>query len=80
MNSKEVIKRLIEEGWINVGGKGDHIKFKHPDKQVHVVVPHPRKDVALGTLRTIYRQAGWGGNNVIFGLCAFGGMTNTRMA
>ena len=56
MNSKEVIKRLIEEGWINMG---DHVKFKHPDKQGHVVVPHPRKDVAIGTLRNIYRQAGW---------------------
>jgi predicted RNA binding protein YcfA (HicA-like mRNA interferase family) len=36
-----------------------HIKFKHPDKQGHGVVPHPRKDVAVGTLRNIYRQAGW---------------------
>ena len=59
MNSKLVIKQLMEEGWINVGGKGDHIKFKHPDKQGHVVVPHTRKDVAIGTLRNIYRQAGW---------------------
>jgi predicted RNA binding protein YcfA (HicA-like mRNA interferase family) len=24
-----------------------------------VVVPHPRKDLATGTLRNIYRQAGW---------------------
>ncbi|MCK0512728.1 type II toxin-antitoxin system HicA family toxin [Aromatoleum buckelii] len=39
--------------------KGDHIKFKHPGKPGHVVVPHPRKDVAIGTLRNIYRQAGW---------------------
>jgi len=42
-----------------VNNYGDYIKFKHPDKQGHVVVPHPRKDVALGTLRNIYRQAGW---------------------
>lgn len=34
-------------------------KFKHPGKPGHVVVPHPRKDVAIGTLRNIYRQAGW---------------------
>ena len=25
----------------------------------HVVVPHPRKDIPIGTLRNIYRQAGW---------------------
>ena len=59
MNSKEIIKRLKSEGWKKVGGKGDHEKFKHPDKLGHVVIPHPRKDIAIGTLRNIYRQAGW---------------------
>ncbi|MFB2704814.1 type II toxin-antitoxin system HicA family toxin [Marinobacter shengliensis] len=23
------------------------------------MVPHPRKDIPIGTLRNIYRQAGW---------------------
>lgn len=59
MNSKEIIKRLELEGWIKVGGKGDHEKFKHPEKSGHVVVPHPRKDIPIGTLRNIYKQAGW---------------------
>jgi len=59
MTSKEIIKRLESEGWSCVGGKGDHQKYKHPSKAGHVVVPHPRKDVAIGTLRNIYRQAGW---------------------
>ncbi|WP_264754805.1 type II toxin-antitoxin system HicA family toxin [Marinobacter sp. LV10R510-11A] len=47
--------RRLGEG----GGKGDHEKFKHPNKPGHVVVPHPRKDMLLGTLRSIFRQAGW---------------------
>lgn len=59
MTSADVIKRLLSEGWINVGGKGDHEKFKHPATPGHVIVPHPRKDMAIGTLRNIYRQAGW---------------------
>jgi predicted RNA binding protein YcfA (HicA-like mRNA interferase family) len=59
MDSRAIIKRLSREGWILAGGKGDHEKFKHPDKEGHVIVPHPRKDVAIGTLRNIYRQAGW---------------------
>lgn len=59
MKSAGLIKRLEAEGWIRVGGKGDHAKFKHPEKPGHVVVPHPRKDIATGTLRNIYRQAGW---------------------
>jgi len=59
MDSRQVIKRLRDEGWYRAGGKGDHEKYKHPDKPGHVVVPHPRKDLPLGTLRNIYRQAGW---------------------
>jgi predicted RNA binding protein YcfA (HicA-like mRNA interferase family) len=59
VNSKEVIKRLGADGWYRAGGKGDHEKYKHPSKSGHVVVPHPRKDIAIGTLRNIYRQAGW---------------------
>lgn len=59
MHSKEIIKRLESEGWQHVGGKGDHMKFKHPDKPGHVVVPHPRKDMPPGTLRSIFKQAGW---------------------
>lgn len=51
--------RLEREGWTRAGGKGDHVKFKHPEKTGHVVVPHPRKDIAIGTLRNIYRQAEW---------------------
>ena len=59
MNSKDIIKRLQKEGWLRAGGKGDHEKFTHPTKIGHVVVPHPRKDLAIGTLRNIYKQAGW---------------------
>ncbi len=59
MKSADIIKRLKSEGWVKVGGKGDHEKFKHPEKPGHVVVPHPRKDMPIGTLRSIYRQAGW---------------------
>ena len=59
MKSAEIIKRLESEGWQHEGGKGDHMKFKHPANPGHVVVPHPLKDMAIGTLRNIYRQAGW---------------------
>ncbi|MBF0308910.1 MAG: type II toxin-antitoxin system HicA family toxin [Magnetococcales bacterium] len=59
MNSADIIKRLLAEGWELVGGKGSHQKFRHPLKPGHVVVPHPRKDLALGAARNIFRQAGW---------------------
>ena len=61
MTSKEIIKRLIAEGWFLAGGKGDHEKFKHPNKPGHVVVPHPRKDIAIAPCEIfIARQAGFG--------------------
>lgn len=28
MTSKDIIRRLLSEGWYLVGGKGDHEKFK----------------------------------------------------
>ena len=59
MDSKNVIRKLKKDGWEKVGGKGDHEKFKHHEKPGHVVVPCPRKDIPTGTLRSIYRQAGW---------------------
>ena len=59
MNSKDIIKRLEQEGWYKVGDKSDHEKYKHPEKSDHVVVPRPRKDMPIGTLRNIYKQAGW---------------------
>ncbi|MCV6613501.1 MAG: type II toxin-antitoxin system HicA family toxin [Cellvibrionaceae bacterium] len=59
MNSRAIIKQLKAEGWQRVGGKGDHEKYKHPIKPGHVIVPHPNKNIPVGTLRNIYRQAGW---------------------
>ena len=59
MKSTDVIKKLKKDGWYKTGGKGVHEKFKHRTKPGHVVVPHPRKDIAIGTLKNIYRQAGW---------------------
>ena len=59
MESAEIIKRLLAEGWYPAGGKGSHQKFKCLDKLGIVVVPHPKKDMPPGTVRNIFRQAGW---------------------
>ena len=59
MDSRRIIKRLEDDGWVHVGRRGSHRKYKHPTASRHVVVPHPRKDIPIGTLRNIYRQAGW---------------------
>ncbi len=58
MRSGEVIAALKADGWREVARKGSHAQFKHPTKPGRVTVPHPRKDIATGTLRSIERQAG----------------------
>jgi len=59
MTSKEIIKLLEKDGWKLVNVVGSHHKFKHPTKPGAVTIIHPNKDFAIGTLRNIYRQAGW---------------------
>ncbi|MCC3411596.1 MULTISPECIES: type II toxin-antitoxin system HicA family toxin [unclassified Microcoleus] len=69
-SSREIISRLRKEGWEEkVGcGKGNgtrHIhfvkEFKGQDGVVKkkVTVPDRTKDLPTGTLRAIYKQAGW---------------------
>ena len=52
MDSGEVLKRLERDGWMPRKGKGSHRVFTHPTKPGIVVVPQPRKDLMIGTLRT----------------------------
>ena len=59
MDSREVIRRLEAEGWQRIGGKGSHRKYGHPNRDTRVTLQHPRKDIPVGTLRNIFRQAGW---------------------
>ena len=59
VKSAEVIKKLEADGWVLNRIKGSHHQFSHSQKAGLVTVPHPRKDIPLPTLRSIYRQAGW---------------------
>ena len=59
MDSAVIIKRLQRDGWTHRKTKGSDQIFEHPTKPGHVVVTHPRKDLPTGTVRNIYRQAGW---------------------
>ena len=59
MNSREIIKRLVAEGWTCVRTKGSHWQFKHPRRTGLVTVPHPKKHFPAGTLKAIFKQAGW---------------------
>ncbi|WP_043806237.1 type II toxin-antitoxin system HicA family toxin [Desulfocurvibacter africanus] len=58
MGSREVIKKLEEAGWFEVTQAGSHKQFKHASRPGRVTVPHPKKDLPLGTLKSIEKQAG----------------------
>ena len=58
MNSKEIIKKLKNDGWFEVAQKGSHKQFKHPTKKGRVTVPHPKRDLPKGTVKSIEKQSG----------------------
>ena len=58
-NSREILSRLQTEGWALVGAKGSHHKLRHPVTGKTVIVPHPKKDLPLGTARAIAKHVGW---------------------
>jgi predicted RNA binding protein YcfA (HicA-like mRNA interferase family) len=58
MDSREIIKRLEDDGWRLDRTVGSHHHFRHSVKPGTVTVPHPKKDMPLGTLKNIARQAG----------------------
>jgi predicted RNA binding protein YcfA (HicA-like mRNA interferase family) len=58
MKSADVIKALKADGWEQVAQKGSHVQFKHPTKKGRVTVPHPKRDIPIGTLKSVEKQAG----------------------
>ncbi len=58
MNSREVIRRLKNDGWFEVAQAGSHKQFKHPVKPGRVTVVSPQRDVPEGTLKSIEKQSG----------------------
>ena len=58
MGSREIIRRLKQDGWQLVRTKGSHQQFRHPTKPGLVTVPHPKRDLPVGTAKSILKQAG----------------------
>lgn len=58
MNSTDLLRMLKDDGWYEVRIKGSHHHLKHPMKPGLVTVPHPKKDLPIGTYKGILKQAG----------------------
>ena len=58
-SSRDIKRRLEQEGWLLDRVRGSHHVFRNPRTGAVIVLPHPRKDLGTGLIRAIYRQAGW---------------------
>jgi len=58
LTSNALIKELELAGWVLVRVKGSHHQFKHPQHKLPITVPHPKKDLGIGLVKAIKRQAG----------------------
>ncbi len=56
-DSKRIIKRLRDEGFELISVRGSHHKFRKG--AVTIIVPHPKKNLPVGTARAIAKDAGW---------------------
>jgi len=56
----DVLKMLIDDGWLLNSYEGSHRQFKHPTKKGNVTLNgKPRETLSQFILNNIFKQAGW---------------------
>jgi predicted RNA binding protein YcfA (HicA-like mRNA interferase family) len=57
---RDVIKLIEKDGWFLVRTRGSHNVYHHPSKAGNVIIAvhNAGRDVAVGTLKAILKQAG----------------------
>ncbi|WP_434773430.1 type II toxin-antitoxin system HicA family toxin [Pseudomonas entomophila] len=58
MQSRQLMKELEAAGWTLVRVTRSHHVFKHPYNPNSIPVPHPKKDLPIGTVKSIRERAG----------------------
>ena len=58
MKSTELIRRLEAHGWYLRSVKGSHHVYCHAAFGGHISVPHPKRDLGIGLVKKILKQAG----------------------
>lgn len=58
MDSRDLFKLVKKDGWVLNRVKGSHHVFTHSKKSGIVLIPHPKKDIPIGTAKSILKQAG----------------------
>jgi predicted RNA binding protein YcfA (HicA-like mRNA interferase family) len=59
MKVRDMLKKLMDDGWFLARTRGSHRQYKHPTKKGLVTVAgHPGDDLAPGTQNSILKQSG----------------------
>jgi predicted RNA binding protein YcfA (HicA-like mRNA interferase family) len=58
MRSADLIRQLEKAGWVLKRVRGSHHVFIHPRRRGIVVVPHPKRELGVGLVAAIRKQAG----------------------
>jgi predicted RNA binding protein YcfA (HicA-like mRNA interferase family) len=58
LTPKDVIKILRQKGFVLDRSRGSHQIWIHPESRRRAIVPMHNKDIPIGTLHAILKQAG----------------------
>ena len=58
LGAKEVASVLKRNGFVLVGQKGSHQKWRHPNGRQVIVAVHGNKPIPIGTLKSIIEGSG----------------------
>ena len=58
-DTRKVIARLLDDGWIMRQGKGDHLNFFKPDVPALITIDAGRKEMDANIYRKIKKVADW---------------------
>jgi predicted RNA binding protein YcfA (HicA-like mRNA interferase family) len=64
MKVRDILAMLRADGWYIVTTRGSHRQFKHRTRRGRVTIAGRLNDeLARGTLKSVFRQAGWKSEN-----------------
>ena len=59
MKTRDILRLILDEGWVQVAQRGSHRQFKHPSRPGKVTIAgHPSEEINEGTRKSIFKQAG----------------------
>ncbi len=58
VDSRAILKAFEADGWTLKRITGSHHHYTHPTKPGFNTVPHPKKDLPVGTVKAMERQSG----------------------